>query len=64
MRNLNGSQDEHNATCANCGAERFAGDLLYDEWREIYVCDRECFDEWHDDNAEVVGDYYWRMNIE
>jgi len=56
--------EEPSAICVNCGAERLASDLLFDEQAEHYVCDRECFDEWHENNIEEVGDYYWRMNIE
>ena len=56
--------EEPSATCANCGAYRPAGDMLYDERGENYVCDRDCFYEWADDNAEEVADYYYEMNIE
>jgi len=52
------------STCANCGANSVASDMLYDERAEHYLCDRRCFDEWHDDNPEEVGEYYYRMNIE
>lgn len=56
--------EEPSANCVNCGAERLASDLLFDELAEHYVCDRACFDEWHESNIEEVGDYYWRMNID
>jgi len=49
--------------CVNCGAERLADAMLYDERGENYVCDRDCFYEWADDNAEEVADYYYEMNI-
>lgn len=51
-------------TCVNCGAIRPADAMLYDELREHYLCDRECFDEWHDANPERVGDFYYGMNID
>lgn len=56
--------EEGSANCANCGAERLASSLLFDENTEKYLCDRECFDVWHADNIEEVGDYYFRMNVD
>ena len=56
--------EEPTAICASCGAERPAADLLFDEYAEVYLCDRRCFDDWHSDNFDLVGDYYYRMNIE
>lgn len=56
--------EEPLAICENCGAKRLASDLLFDEYAEIYLCDRECFYEWHDTNPEIVADYYYRMNID
>ena len=52
------------ASCVNCGATRPVDVMLFDEQAEHFVCDRECFDEWHDANQEEVGDYYFEMNIE
>lgn len=56
--------EEPSAECVNCGASRLIGDMYFDEKAEHYVCDRECFDEWHDDNPEIVGDYYFEGNLE
>lgn len=51
------------AQCANCEVEWYIDDMLFDEMVEQYYCNRECFDEWHDENPEVVGDYYVSMNV-
>lgn len=56
--------EEPNVTCESCNASRPIGDMEFDEHAEIYLCDRQCFDDWHGDNAEKVGDYYYRMNID
>ena len=69
MRNLGRFQppqpnEEPLAICENCGAERLASDLLFDEYAEVFVCDRKCFDEWHDANFETVGNYYFEMNVD
>jgi len=55
--------DETRTTCANCGAERYADEMLYDDHMEHYVCDRACFEDWADDNFEIVNDYYVRLNV-
>ena len=55
--------EEITATCVNCGAERPADAMLFDERAEHFVCDRGCFDDWHDDNFEQVGEYYFERNV-
>lgn len=55
---------EPKVTCENCNTTRPIGDMEFDEQAEIHLCDRECFNEWHDDNTDKVGDYYYRMNVD
>ena len=55
--------DESRVSCASCGNERYADEMMYDEHMNHYLCDRQCFDDWHDENSEVVGDFYFDLNV-
>jgi len=55
--------EEPRVICANCGDVRYYDEMDYDELMEQYYCDRRCFNDWHDENFEVVGDYYYDMNV-
>lgn len=48
--------------CANCSASRPYSNMVYDEYTNHYVCDRECFDEWADSNREEVDGFYYEIN--
>jgi len=56
--------EEPRALCVNCGAESPASDILYDERAGHYVCDRDCFDDWADDNFDDIVAYYYEINVE
>lgn len=48
--------------CANCGASRPYSGMIYDEHAEVNYCDDQCFDEWADNNVEVVNGFYFELN--
>lgn len=58
------TETQSRVPCSNCGREGFVSEMEFDDEAIHYVCDRQCFDEWHSDNVEQVGDYYYRMNVD
>ncbi len=48
--------------CANC--KREIDDGLYDDYREQYYCDNDCFNDWADGNFEEVVLFYAKMNVD
>ena len=56
--------NEPSVPCANCGNHKLIDEMLYDEKRLHFLCDRQCFDEWADSNFDVVADFYFGMYVD